>query len=580
MADFIYQFFLSIGLLSFISLLGGLFSAKLRQPAVMGLILIGVIVGPNVLGIVNDNQIIELLAELGATLLLFSIGVEFSISKLVGQGARAIFAATIIMAALFITGYEAAVILGLDFLSSLAIGACFSFSSTAIFIRLMQANNLLSSAQAPFLISVLVIEDIVAVFAIAFFAAIETESSSGKLGSIAISLLFSLAIMGFAYIILNKIISKFVHMFSRSISDEQIMLLSLGLALVMAFFSTAIGLSAAVGAFIAGSILSNLDIKQRIQAIISPLILAFSSYFFISIGLFVSPTALLSSLPILLVLCALFIAVSFGATAISAYLAGFRSSDAVAAGASMIVMGEFSLLIAREIAPAIKGFDLISTLAAMVFITAFFSSIFLAKRRTITSILHSSIPYHIRKLGASLRGYIYLIISRLESNSSCTIKAKKSFLSIARSVTIFTIVAFAALFIRSYFLSHFTEYGYILQIISLFPLISLVIVIPLFISILFELKRFADSLSEFFMPQGIRQAKGLTAKVTSHISLFLIFALIFLTIPALVQLMRLPQFFSMINAIPLLAMLLILYNGINQLSPSISSKILKNNKIH
>jgi CPA2 family monovalent cation:H+ antiporter-2 len=62
---FVYQFFLSLGLLSFISLIGGALSAKFRQPAVMGFILMGVIVGPNVLGIVSDNQIIELLAELG-----------------------------------------------------------------------------------------------------------------------------------------------------------------------------------------------------------------------------------------------------------------------------------------------------------------------------------------------------------------------------------------------------------------------------------------------------------------------------------------------------------------------------------
>ncbi len=97
----------------------------------------GVIVGPNVLGIVSDNQIIELLAELGATLLLFSIGVQFSLSELMGQGLKALFGATIIMGSLFVVGYEASILMGLDFFASLAIGASFAFSSTAIFIRLM-----------------------------------------------------------------------------------------------------------------------------------------------------------------------------------------------------------------------------------------------------------------------------------------------------------------------------------------------------------------------------------------------------------------------------------------------------------
>ncbi|MFH0927469.1 MAG: cation:proton antiporter [Candidatus Micrarchaeota archaeon] len=574
MSEFIYQFFLSVGLLSIISLLGGIFSARLRQPAVMGLIFVGVLVGPNVLGIVSDNQIMDLLAELGATLLLFSIGVEFSIPKVLSQGLRALAASTIIMGALFIAGYEASVFMGLDFLAALAIGASFSFSSTAIFIRLMQSHGLLNAPQIPFLISVLVFEDIVAVFAMAFFSGIGPGVANGELAPIAISLLSSIAIMGFAYFALSRITTRLFAIFSHSLSDEHIMLLSLGLALTMAFFSTAIGLSAAVGAFIAGSILANLPIKKRIQAIISPLILAFSSYFFISIGLFVSPVQLFASLPLIIILCALFIVVSFIATSVSAYLMGFRGSDAVVAGASMVVMGEFSLLVAQQIAPQIKGFDLLSTVAAIVFATTFFSSILLAKRRMLSLVLSRLMPRPAIAAGSGLRGYISSVISKIESNSASTMKAKASLISIAQYGTISTVIISSAIFVRSYMLSHLGN-GIFSQILAVLPLISLIAIIPLAFKIIIELKKLADALTSIFMPEGIRRANGTVAKAAAYTALIVLFLALFISIPAAVQMMQLPKILGMLNIIPLLAMLLVLYNGLSHLASRVPSRMIK-----
>lgn len=578
MEEFIYQFFLSIGMLSLFSLLGALFSAKLRQPAVIGLIFIGMLVGPNVLGIVHDNQIIELLAELGATLLLFSIGVEFSIPKIFGQGLKALIGSTLIMGIMFIIGYEAAVFMGFDFIACLAIGASFSFSSTTIFVRLMQSYGLMNQPQVPFLISILVIEDIVAVFAMAFFSSLGTESANYGVTSIATSLLFSLAIMGFAYLIINKIARRFLGENSASMPDEQLMLLSLGFALLMAFFATAVGLSAAVGAFIAGSVISGLPIKAKAQKIISPLILAFSSYFFLSIGLMVSPVSLYESFSMLSILTALFIIGAFCATAISAYLIGFRSSEAITAGASMVIVGEFSLLVGKEIAPAISSFDLISVLAAMVFATTIVASFMISMRVSIASYILRLIPHGISFAGSRFRDYFSGLISRLEGNALCAINTRRSITVIATNAAIFTIVASAALVAHSYILHHFSEYGVFPQIIAWFPIISIVLVLPLILLIVIELKKLADSLTSVFLPDRLRSSNAIAKKAFTYMVLLIAFFVIFISIPAAVQVMQLPSFFAYVNIVPLFGIMLILWDIFSAVAPSIPLDMLKNHK--
>jgi len=183
--------------------IAGIIAVRLRMPPVAGLLFAGMIIGPNMLNLV-DTPTIDMLAELGAVLLLFMIGVEFSITKLLSSGLRAIISSILLVFLSFTIMHEVAILLGFDYVTSLFIASMFSLSSTAIMMKILEQKRLVNRNETPVLITILIIEDLIAVFMLTFFSSMKSGSfsSDGLVGAV----LVSLAVMAFAYLVLLRVL--------------------------------------------------------------------------------------------------------------------------------------------------------------------------------------------------------------------------------------------------------------------------------------------------------------------------------------------------------------------------------------
>lgn len=564
MASLLNDFSIAFGMLSFFALLGGLLSIRWRQPTVVGLLLVGMIIGPNALGIITDSEIIHVFAELGAALLLFSIGLEFSLPKILGSGMRALLVASGIIFTGFFVGYETGVLLGLGTLAAIALAACFSFSSTAIFVRMLTQRNMLSAAPVPLLISVLVIEDIAAVAALAFFSSIESDIAAGispDLLSLIASLLFSIALMGFIYLVFNKAVGYVVKLLRADNSGEFMLLLALGLCVVLSFLASQIGLTASVGAFLAGSIIAAQPIRNEVEKMVSPFSLAFSSFFFISIGLLVSPTAMLENAPLVISITTLYIVTMFLAVSFFIYLAGFSVRDSILAGSAMAVMGEFSLIVARQAAPLTGSFDLVSISAIAVLLSTIVSSFLFSWRAGIANYLKCCFTPASRSHLDNFRDYITAVIGEFEGKGTFLSRTQETFRAFLKSLTIFVALGLLLVVSRRYFADMSVEFAeFNIHVPTAIFIAALIPIASALLNVLKEFSLLADAISAVFV--RIHTGGERTGKRIARDFLFTIpfLALIF-AMPLLIEILQLPDAFHFAILLPIAAVAMLSWDA-------------------
>ncbi len=365
----------SLGILFLCAIVGGIIATRFKQPAVFGLLLVGAIVGPHSLKLVENVDMITTMAEIGAILMLFTIGMEFDISKLLKLGARSILIGLLKFAIVLFFGYQATLLMGFSVKVALFIGVILSFSSTVVVVKVLEQKELFSRKEVPLLIAVLIIEDILAVFALTFFSGVK-DSSAGIL-PIFEKIIFSVAILIFAYIIMMKVLKYIINIIRKNSSDESLLtFLSLGLGALFSYFASYLGLAPSAGAFLAGSLIASLPNAKEYGKAIRPWALIFTSIFFISMGTLVDFATVKSYLPLigvllLTVLISRFIAVGF----VTMILANFRDDQPLFSSIAMISVGEFSLLVAKEGQKFGLGIDLVTITAAIIFTTAIIMSI-------------------------------------------------------------------------------------------------------------------------------------------------------------------------------------------------------------
>lgn len=390
--------------------IAGIVAVKLRMPPVAGLLVAGMLMGPNMLNLV-DMPTIDMLAELGAVLLLFMIGVEFSVAKLLSNGLRAIISSVILVFLTFAVMHEVAILLGYDYLSSLFIAAMLSLSSTAIMMKILEQKRLIDRHETPVLITMLIIEDLLAVFMLTFFSSMKsgTFSSEDLVGAV----LVSFAVMIFAYLVLLRLLKKFSIIFLRYQAEDTLILFAFALGVGMSVLASVVGLTPSIGAFLAGSLIAALPIGREVEHAIRPFSHVFSSFFFISVGMLISPAALLVSADMTLVLIIAFMVTVFLSAAFAFFLISASGRSAVFAGFAMLPLGEFSLLIAKESVGVVSA-DLVGVASIGVLVTSLACSISLNRTERMYAWLDSHLPpWFIDNLrGAS--GYFRNVLSAFE----------------------------------------------------------------------------------------------------------------------------------------------------------------------
>ncbi|MCX8194656.1 MAG: cation:proton antiporter [Candidatus Micrarchaeota archaeon] len=384
------------------ALLGTLLSMKLRQPYVVGLLLLGMIAGPNALGIISDTGLIATLSDLGAILLLFTVGIEFSIARILKSSFRALFITAFKMSLLFIFGYEAALYFGLDLTSALFVGAMLSITSTALLFKIVEQKNMHKNRVLPLLFSMLIFEDIAAVAALTFFSSLGSGAPTYE--DKVYSILVSLGLLGAFYILVRKAAADMITRLTSTFSQEVMIFVSFSLCLALSMVSSFLGLSPAIGAFLAGSIVASLKNSRQIEREIKPLLLTFASLFFLSLGMQISPAVILANFPFAFTITALFVLICFSSVYFFLYTTGASSRTALFGASAMVVLGEFSLLIA-SLARGEFGSLLISTASFGVVATSILSSFLLDNQERLFGVGQRLMPRMLRRSAHSLSWY-------------------------------------------------------------------------------------------------------------------------------------------------------------------------------
>lgn len=320
---------------------------KLNQPVVLGYIIAGLLVSPHfaLFPTVGDIESIKIWAEIGVIFLLFSLGLEFSFKKLVKVGSSAAITGLFEVFAMLVTGYLVGQLLGWSKMDSLFLGGIISISSTTIIFRAFDELNLKSKKFAGSVIGVLVIEDLAAVL---LMVLLSTLAVSQKFQGI--EMLASVLKLGF-FLVLWFLVGIYVlpgllKRLSKHINDETLLIISMALCLGMVLFAAEVGFSAALGAFIMGSILAETTQAERIEHVVKSVKDLFGAVFFVSVGMLINPAILVEyAIPVLVLTLAVMLGKTIYVT-IGALISGLPLKQSIQSGTSLTQIGEFSFIIA------------------------------------------------------------------------------------------------------------------------------------------------------------------------------------------------------------------------------------------
>jgi len=320
---------------------------RLKQPVVLGYIIAGLLVGPNfkLLPTITDIEGIKIWGEIGVIVLLFSLGLEFSFKKLVSVGPSAAATGLIELVCMMLVGFFTGKILGWPQMDCLFLGGIIAISSTTIIFRAFSELGLKTKQFTNLVMGILVIEDLVAVLLLVLLSTLAVSQASAGT-----EMLIALVKLGFFlclwFIMGIYILPSFLKLVSKWLRSETLLIISLALCLGMVVLATNVGFSAALGAFIMGSILSETLYGEKIEHLIAPVKNLFGAIFFVSVGMLIEPRMLaVYWVPVvavtLIVIIGKTIFVSLGAL-----VAGKPLQKAVQAGTAMSQIGEFSFIIA------------------------------------------------------------------------------------------------------------------------------------------------------------------------------------------------------------------------------------------
>ena len=372
----------------------------LKQPVVLRYIVAGFLCSPHFVFTPNvtDTANINILANIGIIVLLFSLGLEFSLKKLVNVGSSAIITASVIVVGMMMLGYAAGRLLSFNYLDSLFLGAMLSMSSTTIIIKAFTDLNLRKQKFTSLVFGVLVVEDLFAVLSMVFLTsiAVKNEFEGKELLENVLKLSFFLIIW---FLVGIYALPTFFKKVKKYLNNETLLIVSMGLCLGMVVFASAVGFSSALGAFIMGSILAGTIQAERIEKVIQPVKDLFGAVFFISVGMLVNPEILYDyALPILLLSIVVIVGqITLGTSGM--LISGQPLKIAVQSGFSLAQVGEFAFIIA-SLGMSLNVIDsnLYPIIVAVSVITTFTTPYFIKMANPAYERLNSILPERIKML--------------------------------------------------------------------------------------------------------------------------------------------------------------------------------------
>ena len=321
---------------------------SLKLPPVLGYLMAGVIIGPFTLPIppIQNLDAIRLMADLGLVLLLFGIGLEFGWQRIRRLGFGVIVIGLVEMTVMFALGFGIADLLGWTGVEKVFLGAALSISSSAILVKMLRDTGSLFESRGRLIVGILVVEDFAAVILLTVLSGVAT---TGSLDAASISgLAAKLAIFAVAALVFGALFApRLIRFVDRFHSDETLLIASLALCFGLALAGQLLGLSAAAGAFLIGTVLGDTDRAYQVSRVMSPVRDMFAALFFVSIGMLMDVSLFSEFLVPALIVSAVFIAGKVAANTLGAFLAGYDGRAALGVGMGMPQLGEFSLAMTK-----------------------------------------------------------------------------------------------------------------------------------------------------------------------------------------------------------------------------------------
>ena len=318
---------------------------RLRQPVVLGYIIAGLIVGPHVpIPLVANPDVVQTLSELGVILLMFSLGLEFSLRKLMAVGPTAGLTALLQSSLMVWLGFTIGRLFGWTPLESLFAGAVIAISSTTIIAKAFDEQGITGTLR-EFVVGVLIVEDLIAVLLMAVLTAIASGSglAAGPLvGTVARLVAFLVTLVTVGLMVVPRAIRAIV----RLKRGETTLVASIGICFTVALLAQTFGYSVALGAFLAGSLVAESGEEKQIERLVEPVRDVFAAVFFVSVGMLIDPALVARHWLAVVALTATVVVGKVVGVSLGAFLTGNGMRTSVRAGLSLAQIGEFSFIIA------------------------------------------------------------------------------------------------------------------------------------------------------------------------------------------------------------------------------------------
>ena len=354
--------------LAFIMIIGAVVTLaffKIKQPLIIGYLFAGMLLGPlspvwswvlpdggpsqilGGVGILSDISALNLFAEIGVILLLFVIGIEFPYAKIKSIGREAVGIGSVGLFSTMGVVYYAASMIGLEFMDALFIAAALSVSSTAIIVKLLEEMGRINKESSILVLGILIVEDIIAVILISSLQSIALVGTV-SLESVVVIVIVATGLIVGTFTVGTRVIPPLIDRIAAAEHREILLLGVLGLCFGYALFANIVGLSVAIGAFLAGVLVAESKSAEVAKLLSSPIKDMFVAIFFISVGALMDVSELENYIPLAIALIGVSVGMKFGGNMLGNIVFRQRRGKALRSGFTLAApRGEFSIVIVK-----------------------------------------------------------------------------------------------------------------------------------------------------------------------------------------------------------------------------------------
>ena len=373
----------------------------IRMPSILAFFVTGIVIGPHGLGLIGSVSQVELIAELGIIFLLFTIGMDFSMNKFSQIKRYAILGGSLQVGLTVLAVFLVGQALGLPFTESIFIGLLICFSSTAIILRLLQEKKQLDSIHGRTALGILIFQDL-AVVVVILLAPLLSGAESSALENWPMLLGLGIGLIALTLVSRRWLVPELLHFIARFKRRDLFLLTIIVICFGITWITSTLGLSLALGAFLAGLTISNTEYKHQALGNILPFQDIFLSLFFISIGMLLNINFVLENLPLIILLTIAVILLKSVIAGIVAGILGLSFRVMVLVGLMLSQIGEFSFILA---AVGVQ-YNLITnpffqTILAVTILTMSLTPFFKDRAHQISDILEKVLPVPDRVLSGT-----------------------------------------------------------------------------------------------------------------------------------------------------------------------------------